>query len=268
MGWTSESSPMHETHHCGPPRPARLDDGRPPWSAEGLEARLRAFETRYHIHHEFHRRMNEEGVSRAALQAWVANRWYYQIAIPRKDAAVLANCPDREARRLWVQRMLDQDGRSGEEGGLEAWLRLGEAVGLDRDTLRSQSLVLPGVRFAVDAYVSFARCASWQEAACASLTELFAPTIHRRRLDTWPRLYPWIEPAGYDYFRRRLAEARRDVEHGLRVTLEHFVTRAQQEYALRILQFKLDVLWSLLDALWMAYIAGRPPYHHLSGSAA
>lgn len=256
---------MHETYHCGPPRPVRQDDGRAPWSRAEFEARLRALEDRYHIHHEFHRRMNEEGLPKAAVRGWVANRFYYQVAIPMKDAAVLANCPDRDARRLWVQRILDHDGRGDREGGIEAWLRLGEAVGLERETLRDQSMVLPGVRFAVDAYVNFARCADWREAACSSLTELFAPTIHQRRLDTWPGLYPWIEPAGYDYFRNRLSEARRDVEHGLRVTLEHFTTRVRQEYALAILGFKLDVLWSLLDALWLAYIADRPPYAHLEG---
>jgi pyrroloquinoline-quinone synthase len=204
--------------------------------------------------------MNEQGISRPAVQGWVANRYYYQLAIPIKDAAVMANCPDRGARRAWIQRLLDHDGHAGDEGGIEAWLRLGEAAGLDRATLQSQSMVLPGVRFAVDAYVNFARRASWQEAACSSLTELFAPTIHQRRLDTWPDLYPWIEPQGYRYFRKRLSEARRDVEHGLQVTLDHFTTRLQQEYALSILQFKLDLLWAMLDAMWLAYVADRPPY--------
>ncbi len=236
-------------------------DHRPAWPSDEFERRLRALETRYHIHHEFHQRMNEQGIPREAVQGWVANRFYYQLAIPLKDAAVLANCPDRDTRRLWTQRLLDHDGHGQDEGGIEAWLRLGEAVGLDRHTLQSQSMVLPGVRFAVDAYVNFARQASWQESACASLTELFAPTIHQRRLDTWPELYPWIEPAGYDYFRKRLGEARRDVEHGLEITLDYFRSRAAQQHALGILQFKLDILWSMLDAMWLAYIAGRPPYH-------
>ena len=121
------------------------------------------------------------------------NRFYYQIAIPIKDAAVLANMPDREQRRQWVLRIIDHDGTQGDEGGIEAWLRLGEACGLKREEVKSLKHVLPGVRFAVDAYVNFARRAPWQEAACSSLTELFAPAIHKKRLENWPQHYPWIE---------------------------------------------------------------------------
>ena len=200
----------------------------------------------------------------SAIQGWVANRYYYQISIPRKDGAILANCPDREVRRLWIQRLLDHDGRGDDPGGIEAWLRLGEAVGLEREELESERRVLPGVRFAVDAYVNFARRATWQEAVSSSLTELFAPTIHQRRLDNWPTHYPWIRPEGYDYFRKRLGEARRDVEHGLQVTLDLFETRPQQQRALEILKFKLDVLWTMLDAMWLAYVEKRPPYCNIS----
>lgn len=233
------------------------------WSRAEFEQRLRAKEQYYHIHHEFHVRMNSGQLDQAAVQGWVANRFYYQTAIPVKDAAVMANCPERDVRRHWVQRIIDHDGIQGDEGGIEAWLQLGEAVGLSREDVLSQRRVLPGVRFAVDAYVNFARRATWQEAACSSLTELFAPTIHQRRLDTWPQHYPWIKPEGYAYFRKRLSEARRDVEHGLDITLSHFKTREQQQRALEILQFKLDILWSMLDAMWMAYVERRPPYHNV-----
>jgi len=232
----------------------------PPLSRPEFEARLRGMERYYHIHHPFHVAMNEGGLDRAAVQGWVANRFYYQLQIPRKDAAILARCPDRDVRRRWIQRILDHDGREGDEGGIEAWLRLGQAVGLERVQLVDLRHVLPGVRFAVDAYLRFAETAPWQEAVASSLTELFAPTIHRRRLERWPDLYPWIDAEGYDYFRRRLGEARRDVEHGLELTLDHFRTRAQQERAVEVLRFKLDLLWSLLDALWMAYVEKRPPY--------
>ena len=224
-----------------------------PWSDAEFEARLRAMGASYHIHHPFQVMMREGKSTRAQIQAWVANRYYYQVNIPIKDAAIMANCPDREVRRHWVQRILDHDGFAGEEGGIEAWIRLGEAVGLSRAEIVSQEHVLPGVRFAVDAYVNFARQRPWQEAAAASLTELFAPTIHQSRLDNWPQHYPWIEAEGYDYFRRRLSEAPRDVVHGLRITLTHFTSREMQEKALSILQTKLDILWSLLDALLLAY---------------
>jgi pyrroloquinoline-quinone synthase len=229
-------------------------------SREDFEARLRAMERDYHIHHPFHVAMNEGGLDREAVRGWVANRFYYQIKIPQKDAAILSNCPDREIRRQWIQRILDHDGRKGDEGGIEAWLRLGEAVGLGREEITDLRHVLPGVRFAVDAYVRFAQTAPWQEAVASSLTELFAPTIHQKRLENWPSLYPWIDEGGYDYFRRRLSEARRDVEHGLAFTLDHFTTYEEQNRVAEILHFKLDILWSMLDAMWMAYVEKRPPY--------
>lgn len=238
------------------------------WSRDEFEQKLRAKGAMYHIHHPFHIDMNSGRCTQKQIQGWVANRFYYQIMIPMKDANILANCPDREVRRHWVQRILDHDGYGGAEGGIEAWIRLGEAVGLTRVEIISQEHVLPGVRFAVDAYVNFARKASWQEAACSSLTELFAPTIHQKRLDAWPEHYPWIDVGGYDYFRNRLSEARRDVEHGLAITLDYFNTRALQERALQILQFKLDILWTLLDAMTLAYVYERPPYFNIKEGAA
>jgi pyrroloquinoline-quinone synthase len=229
-----------------------------------FEAALRAKGELYHIHHPYHVAMYQGRASREQIQGWVANRFYYQVNIPLKDAAILANCPDREIRREWVQRILDHDGEPGSEGGIEAWLRLAEATGLDRGQVLSQELVLPGVRFAVDAYVNFARRASWQEAASSSLTELFAPQIHQSRLDAWPTHYPWIDPAGYEYFRTRLGQARRDVEHGLQITLQHYTTWESQQRMLEILQFKLDILWTMLDAMSMAYELHRPPYHSVT----
>ena len=228
---------------------------------EQFEQALRAKGDYYHIHHPYHVAMHNGQATREQIQGWVANRFYYQINIPMKDAAIMANCPDRDVRREWVQRILDHDGAPGEEGGIEAWLRLAEAVGLDREQVLSGELVLPGVRFAVDAYLNFARRATWQEAASSSLTELFAPHIHQSRLDAWPQHYPWIDNSGYDYFRKRLSEARRDVEHGLRITVQHYTTLAAQQRMLEILQFKLDILWSMLDAMSMAYELKRPPYH-------
>ncbi len=232
-----------------------------PWSRQEFEQRLRGKEKYYHIHHPFHVSMNSGKLDKPAIQGWVANRFYYQTSIPVKDAAIMANCRERDVRRQWVQRIIDHDGQEGEDGGIEAWLQLGEAVGLDRSELISEEHVLPGVRFAIDAYYNFARTAAWQEAACSSLTELFAPKIHQKRLDNWPQHYTWIDAKGYNYFRKRLSEARRDVQHGLDVTLDYFRTRAEQERALKILQLKLDILWTMLDAMWMAYIENKPPYH-------
>jgi pyrroloquinoline-quinone synthase len=224
-----------------------------PWPRDEFEARLRALGKRYHIHHPFNVRLNSGGCSPDEIRGWVANRFYYQINIPLKDAAILSNCEDRETRRLWVQRILDHDGYGDDAGGIEAWVRLGEAVGLARDELWSLSHVLPGVRFAVDAYVNFARRAPWQEAVCSSLTEMFAPQIHKDRLATWPDAYPWIAQEGLQYFRSRIPLAGRDVEHGLAVTLDHFRTPAAQRRAIEILQFKLDILWSMLDSIERGY---------------
>jgi len=221
----------------------------PAWSREEFEARLRGLGDRYHIHHLFNVMLNTGKATREQIRGWVANRFYYQVNIPIKDAAILANCNDRAARRMWVQRILDHDGYGDDPGGIDSWLRLGEAVGLAREHVESQRDVLPGVRFAVDAYVNFARRAPWQEAACSSLTELFAPQIHKQRLASWPEHYPWIDKQGYAYFRKRLTEARRDVRFALSFTLDNYRTREQQQRALDILQFKLDVLWSMLDAM-------------------
>ena len=230
--------------------PERMQQGSAkPWSREEFEAQLRAKGSGYHIYHPFHIAMNGGGCTKEQVQGWVCNRFYYQIAIPLKDAAIMSNCPDREVRREWIQRIIDHDGRQGDEGGIEAWLRLGEAVGLKREEITSLKHVLPGVRFAVDAYINFARTRPWQEAVTSSLTELFAPEIHQKRLDTWPEHYPWIDKEGYFYFRKRLTEARRDVQFALNFTLDNYRTGEQQERALDILQFKLDVLWSMLDSM-------------------
>jgi pyrroloquinoline-quinone synthase len=222
-------------------------------SREAFEASLRGLGDRYHIYHPFNKRMANGLASQSQIRGWVANRYYYQVCIPIKDAAMLSNCSDREVRREWIQRILDHDGHSGDEGGIEAWIQLGEAVGFSRAEITSLQHVVPGVRFAVDAYVNFARTRPWQETVCASLTEMFAPKIHEQRLANWPQHYPWIDPKGFAYFRNRLSEVRRDVDHGLALTLEYFNTRALQERAREILRFKLDVLWSMLDAIQTAY---------------
>jgi len=238
-------------------------ENKAPWPRAEFEQKLRDKEKYYHINHEFHVLMNSGQLERPAIQGWVANRFYYQTAIPVKDAAIMSNCWERDIRRDWVQRILDHDGYAGESGGIEAWLVLGEAVGLAREDLLSHRLLLPGVKFAIDAYINFARTQPWEVAASSSLTELFAPTIHQKRLDNWPQHYQWIDAQGYEYFRKRLSEARRDVEHGLEITLDYYTTRSQQEFMLNVLQFKLDVLWTMLDCMWMAYVADKPPYHNV-----
>lgn len=237
------------------------------WTPEEFEQQLRSLARYYHIHHPFQTMMYEGKLNAEQLKGWAANRFYYQVTIPRKDAALLFNCPDRDVRRVWIQRILDHDGGDAanhvSNGGIEAWIRLGEACGVPREELLDQRHVLPGVRFAVDAYINFVHTADWREGVCSSLTELFAPTAHKQRLESWPQHYPWIDNEGLQYFRNRLTEAHRDVDHGLEVVLKHFTTYEQQQRALEILKFKLDVLWTMLDAMHMAYVHEMPPYFNV-----
>jgi pyrroloquinoline-quinone synthase len=220
-----------------------------PLSADEFVEALRAQGSRYHDLHPFHVRMNNGELSREELQRWVANRYYYQRSIPLKDAAVLSNCPDADVRRVWIQRILDHDGSEAGSGGIESWLRLGEALGVGRDELESERRVLPGVRYAVDAYVNFCRARPWVEAVAASLTELFGPSAIRVRLEALERHYPWIDPAGLEYFRTRLEQAPRDAQYALDVVVERCRTRESQERAVAALAFKCDLLWAQLEAI-------------------
>jgi pyrroloquinoline-quinone synthase len=217
--------------------------------SEEFVARLRAQGARYHDQHPFHRRMDAGELTREELQRWVANRFYYQKSIPLKDAAIMANCDEVEVRREWVQRIVDHDGTADGTGGIESWLRLGEALGVSREELVSERGVLPGVRYAVDAYVNFARSKPWVEAVASSLTELFGPAAIRVRLEALERHYPWIDRAGLEYFRARLVQAPRDARYALDLTVERCRTRAQQDAAVAALRFKTEVLWAQLDAI-------------------
>jgi pyrroloquinoline-quinone synthase len=216
---------------------------------EAFVAALRAQGTRYHDLHPFHVRMNDGTLTPDELRTWVANRFYYQRSIPIKDAAILSNCPDRDVRREWIQRIIDHDGSEPGTGGIESWLRLGEALGVPVDLLESERLVLPGVRYAVDAYVTFARTRPWLEAVASSLTELFGPGAIAVRLAALERHYPWIDPAGLDYFRTRLEQAPRDADYALRLVVERCATREQQDRAVAALVFKCDLLWAQLEAI-------------------
>jgi pyrroloquinoline-quinone synthase len=243
------------------------------WDRETFLEKLRAVGARlYHDKHPFHVSMNEGLLSPDALRGWVANRFYYQKNIPRKDAAILSNCPVREVRRIWIHRILDHDGlikggrtssdvedgalaaaRPANEGGIEAWLLMGEACGLSRDELISDRHLLAGVRFAVDAYVNFARTQPWPIAIASSLTELFAPDLMSVRLAAFEKFYSWIDARGLEYFQRRVTQARRDSDEALAITLEYCNTPQLQREALLALEFKCDVLWSMLDAIHHAH---------------
>jgi len=213
-------------------------------------AALRAVgESGYHHLHPFHVRMNAGRLSPEEIRVWVANRFYYQRCIPLKDAAILSNCPERDVRRAWLHRIVDHDGRDGAEGGIEAWLRLAEGCGLDRANVLDGDGLRPGVRFAVNAYVHFARTEPWPVAVASSLTELFAPDLMAERLAAFREHYRWVPDWAFDYFQSRVTQARVDSEEALALTLRWCDTPELQQRAVDALRFKCDVLWSLLDAI-------------------
>jgi len=204
---------------------------------------------RYHDHHPFHQRMHEGKLTRAELGEWVRQRYYYQTRIPIKDALILAKSTDPAFRRLWIHRIVDHDGKAEGEGGLALWLKLAEAVGLDRAEVASLRGVLPGVRFACDAYVTFVRERSLLEAVASSLTESFAPGIMTTRIAAWEKHYPWVDNAALDYFRSRVPRAGHDAEEAVRYVGAHAVTRELQDLCVRALIEKTEILWSLLDSV-------------------
>jgi pyrroloquinoline-quinone synthase len=224
-----------------------------PQTSDAFVDALRGQSQRYHHKHPFHVLMNEGRLSRAQIQSWVANRFYYQKSIPIKDAAILSNTPDPAIRRRWIGRIVDHDGAAEGQGGIEAWLRLAEAVGLSRPEVLDERHVVPGVRFAGDAYVTFARTRPWIEAVAASLTELFAPDLMSERIAAFERYYTWVDPAGLAYFKARLQQAPRDATYALELVTRYCRTHEQQERAIAALSFKCDVLWSMLDAIHHAY---------------
>jgi pyrroloquinoline-quinone synthase len=193
--------------------------------------------------------MDAGELSGEELKRWVTNRFYYQRCIPLKDAAILANCPEVEVRRRWIQRIIDHDGPTDGTGGIESWLRLGEALGVSRVELLSEHGVLPGVRYAVDAYVNFARQKPWIYAVASSLTELFGPAAIRVRLEALERHYAWIDRAGLEYFRTRLVKAPRDAQYALELVVERCRTRERQDAAVAALRFKTEMLWAQLDSI-------------------
>lgn len=226
--------------------------------AASFVERLRAVgEMRYHDKHPFHRALHQGILTREQIRGWVANRYYYQKCIPCKDAAILSNLPDRAKRRVWIGRIVDHDGtQDSRGGGIESWLKLARAVELGEEEVLAERRVQPATRFAVDAYVTFARNQPWLFAVAASLTELFAPELMSTRIAMLREKYPWIDPAGLEYFQMRLGRAERDAAYTLDWVVEGAATPDLQAGCVRALEFKCDVLWAILDATMLAYGAG------------
>ena len=206
-------------------------------------------ERRYHDRHPFHARMHEGKLSREQLQQWVLNRYYYQSRVPIKDAIILSKSEDPAFRRMWIQRIHDHDGDREGEGGLALWLRLAEGVGLDPEEVSSFKKVLPGVRFACDAYVQLVQRVSLVEAVASSLTESFAPDLMSRRIEAWEKHYPWVRADVLEYFRTRVTRARGDSEQAIEFVCRNATTPELQENCVAALVRKTEILWHLLDCL-------------------
>jgi len=229
-------------------------------SPEELHARLRQVgEERYHHQHPFHLLMHEGKLNRGQLQAWALNRYYYQSKIPVKDAIILSRSDDPQFRRAWRKRVVDHDGNAQQEGGIERWIRLAEATGLNRERVISCDEVLPAVRYAVDAYLSLVRSKTFLEAVASSLTEMFSRDLIALRMDRMRQHYPWLS-GGLDYFTARLDQAPEDARFALQWVTEHARTRTEQELAIAALRAKCDILWAQLDAIYFSYVQpGWPP---------
>ncbi len=232
----------------------------PVLSPDELEARLRQVgKERYHHQHPFHLMMHEGRLSRGQMQAWTLNRYYYQSRIPIKDAIILSRSEDPEFRRAWRKRVVDHDGNSAQDGGIERWIRLAEATGLDRRRVMKCDEILPITRYAVDAYLDLVKNRSFLEAVASSLTELFSRDLISLRMDCLREHYPWLSSA-LDYFTARLHQAPEDAHFALTWVTGHAHSRSEQEAAIAALQAKCDILWAQLDALYFAYVQpGWPP---------
>ncbi len=231
-------------------------------TAAQFEAALREIGAKhYHNLHPVHRMLHAGGCTKAQVQAWALNRYYYQSRIPQKDAIIVSRLPDAEGRRAWRQRLVDHDGDDASGGGIARWLRLATGVGLDADYVESTAGILPVTRFAVDAYVHFVRDRTLLEAVASSLTEMFSPGIIAERVSGMLAHYEFVSRETLAYFNARLHQAPRDADFALDYVQHHARTPAEQQAVLAALRFKCDVLWAQLDGLYGAYVApGHVPY--------
>jgi pyrroloquinoline-quinone synthase len=231
-----------------------------PLSVQELRQRMQDLgRERYHHRHPFHLLMHEGRLSRGQLQAWALNRYYYQSRIPIKDAIILSRSEDQDFRRAWRKRVVDHDGDAAHEGGIERWIRLAEATGLEPQRVTSGDEILPATCFAVDAYLDLVKNRTFLEAVASSLTELFSRDLIALRMDAMRKHYPWLSH-GLDYFTARLDQAPEDARFAFDYVAEHATTREEQELAIGALSRKCDILWAQLDALHFAYVEpGWPP---------
>ena len=231
-----------------------------PWSNEEFTNQLKQIgKKRYHDNCRFHHLLHSGKLNKGQVQAWALNRYYYQINISIKDSALMSRIKDPELRRKWIHRILDHDGRKNDEGGIERWYKLTDGLEMNREYVKSTQGILPATRFAVDAYVSFVKEKSLLEGVTSSLTELFAPKIHKERISGMLENYNFINDLTMAYFKKRVDQATDDADFVLNYALKNAKSRSQQELVCNALKFKTDVLWVMQDALYQAYVYGSVP---------
>ena len=238
----------------------KINNDLTPLSADEFESRLRDIgKERYHDNCKFHHLLHSGKLNKGQVQAWALNRYYYQINISIKDSALMSRIKDPELRRVWIKRILDHDGRKDDEGGIERWYKLTDGLDMDREYVKSTKGILPATRFSVDAYVTFVKEKSLLEGVTSSLTELFAPKIHKERIVGMLENYDFINDQTMAYFKKRVDQATDDADFVLDYAIKNAHTRQEQEDVCEALKFKTDVLWVMQDALYHSYINGHVP---------
>jgi pyrroloquinoline-quinone synthase len=238
--------------------PKAVGEGRPLARAEFLTLLEGKLREKNQDKHPLMLMLYQGKLTPKQVRAWIINRFYLQKNIPIKDAAILSNCPETDVRRLWIGRILKREGLGGSIGDVEGWVGFAESAGVARDDIL-RATCLPGVRFAVDGYVNFARRADWTEGVAASLIEYFAKGELVKRIEAFKRHYPWIEPEGYRFFMSRLGQLDEANETTLRIVLRYCQTREAQLRAIRAAESMADIYWSLHDAIFVAYVVQDRP---------
>ncbi len=237
-----------------------MSEYKPPLSRQQFIQRLRRIgASRYQDKHPFTEILNEGKLTKTQLQAYILNWYYFEKMIPQKDAGIISNCPIPEVRRIWVSRILRHDGYGDVEGATEGWLKLAQSAGIDRNTVM-KARFLPGVRLAVDSYVQYARTKSWLEGIATSITQIFLPRLVERRVNAFVKHYEdHVSPKGLQYYMSLQTAAREGSKVALELVLRYAATRELQDMVTNAVLYMDDVLWSILDAIYSAYVVRKLP---------
>ena len=195
---------------------------------EFIDALVELGNQRYHSLHPFHKLLHNGKLSFPQVQAWALNRFYYQWSIPRKDLTLMARINDVKLRLEWRSRVIDHEGDIDGSGGIARYLQLCEKLNLDLEYVKSCKGLLPATRFAVDAYVNFVENKSLLEGIASSLTEIYAPAIHQERIAGLSKHYEWADDYALAYFKKRINQARRDVDFGREWVINNATTSRDQ----------------------------------------